>query len=91
MSKKRPCVKKAFETKEAAIVRLAEIALNKTVTGKKPVRSYRCPFCKNWHLTSIPRNQFKKKSPATTPTQLSKDRIHQLAAHIIKKKRWDKE
>ncbi|BAO20642.1 hypothetical protein [Pseudomonas phage PPpW-3] len=48
------CRKEAFRTQEDADQALARIAahLERNQNNKVPTRTYQCPCCKNWHLTS---------------------------------------
>ena len=53
--------KKRFPDQIAAKLALATIARHgdddPATGGKKPVRSYKCEFCKGHHLTSQPKNE----------------------------------
>lgn len=48
----RSCGKRRFDDRIAADLTLAFIRSQGRVRGKEPVRSYRCPECDGWHLTS---------------------------------------
>lgn len=57
--------KKIFVGREEALQRLQEIqqevmALPPEERGKWPIRAYRCADCRQWHLTAIPRQKWKK-------------------------------
>lgn len=45
------CEKKSFINKEEAVKRIEEIK-SQEGKNKKPIRSYRCEKCGNFHLTS---------------------------------------
>ncbi len=45
------CVKKSFLTKEEAVNKIAKIQKEEG-DNKKPIRSYKCDKCGNYHLTS---------------------------------------
>lgn len=46
-----PCKKITYLNKKDANTVLAQIATTNQ-THKKPIRSYECPLCSGWHLTS---------------------------------------
>ncbi|MDN5914616.1 MAG: hypothetical protein L0I76_05830 [Pseudonocardia sp.] len=48
----RSCGKRRYEDRIAADLSLALIRRHGRVRGKDPVRSYLCPSCDGWHLTS---------------------------------------
>lgn len=48
----RSCGKRRYGDRIAADLSLALIRSRGRVRGKDPVRSYRCPICEGWHLTS---------------------------------------
>lgn len=52
---KRPvCARKtAFRNEEMAKHALTRIRVHGDEREKTPVRSYECPFCAKWHLTSM--------------------------------------
>jgi hypothetical protein len=45
----------AFDKEEEAQSFLDREAHRNRVTGQTPIRSYRCPRCHRWHVTSKPR------------------------------------
>lgn len=60
-----PCKDKAgFKSKAEAVTRLraieTEVALSENPKTKRPKRVYRCPECKQFHLTSITRKKWLK-------------------------------
>lgn len=62
MAKRKPCRrsgKHKFPSHEAAMVRAARI-LSKPTSRATFLRSYRCPFCDQWHLTS---QELKQSTP----------------------------
>lgn len=48
----RSCGKRRFPDRIAADLSLALIRAQGRARGKDPVRSYPCPDCDGWHLTS---------------------------------------
>lgn len=54
------CPKMYWPTQKAAKEALKKIRESKG-DHKKPIRTYECPFCSGWHLTSIPMEIFKSK------------------------------
>lgn len=44
--------KRRFRDRIAAEMAIQRIATRGVVTDKDPVRAYRCPDCRGWHLTS---------------------------------------
>jgi hypothetical protein len=46
------CAKRAYRDEIAAKVAMARIAQVGEAREKAPARSYRCPRCHRWHLTS---------------------------------------
>lgn len=50
------CSKRRYRTRVDALLHLAKIEGNVRRHGqsnKAPVRAYRCPNCRGWHLTSM--------------------------------------
>ena len=45
------CTKQKFGSEIEADMQLEEIRLRK-IRDNTPIRSYRCPMCRSWHLTS---------------------------------------
>ncbi len=84
----KECAKKSYLTKEEAIKKIADI---KSEDGdhKKPIRSYRCDKCGNFHLTSWSKKT--KKKIANYKIINKERRIESLAKYWIKKKGWDNE
>lgn len=52
--RRRSCGKRWYEDRIAADLALARIRTWGRAMRKDPVRSYRCPGCDGWHLTSVP-------------------------------------
>lgn len=50
----RSCGKRWYGDRIAADLALARIRTWGRAMGKDPVRSYHCPGCDGWHLTSVP-------------------------------------
>lgn len=50
------CKKKSFLTREEAVLRVDEIQHEES-KHRKPIRSYKCPVCGNYHLTSWTKKQ----------------------------------
>ncbi|CAM5606564.1 hypothetical protein SAVIM338S_05530 [Streptomyces avidinii] len=48
------CGKTWFADRIAADLSLARISAHGRASGKEPIRSYLCPRCHGWHLTSAP-------------------------------------
>lgn len=46
------CIKARFTSEDAADDQLQQIARTDGTRPKRPVRSYACPLCGGWHLTS---------------------------------------
>lgn len=75
------CKKKSFATKEEAVLRVNEII--KEGTGdRKPIRSYQCPTCGNFHLTSWSKRQKLEVNRKTLEFQVE---------YYMKKKGWSYE
>lgn len=57
------CQKVSFNSKQEASIRIAEIKQEDSEKNKKPRRSYKCPECGMWHLTSwtIPKKKYVSK------------------------------
>lgn len=55
------CRKNSFSTEKSANKELKRIRSTRG-KNKKPVRSYQCPFCDKWHLTSGEKD-FTEKTP----------------------------
>lgn len=55
------CSKKAYITRKEAKDALKKIRADKS-TSKKPIRSYECPKCSYWHLTSKPLEKFSQEA-----------------------------
>ena len=53
--RRRSCGKRWFDDRIAADLALARIRAWGRAHHKDPVRSYSCPGCGGWHLTSAPR------------------------------------
>lgn len=58
--KEAVCTKRKYLTKQAARDALGQIR-NDPGNHKKPIRSYECPDCSAWHLTSMPIEVWKEK------------------------------
>lgn len=56
---KLTCKKAVFLTKDEARKSLQRIRRRGKKRDKQPIRSYECPECGYWHLTSKPDNRFK--------------------------------
>ena len=54
------CKKKSFDDFISANKRIAEIREDEFISVKKPVRSFECPFCGKYHISSIPESEFSK-------------------------------
>lgn len=54
------CEKKTYATKSLARESLKRIR-EEEGNNKKPIRSYECPYCSGWHLTSIPIEGFEEE------------------------------
>ena len=52
-SKPRPCTKVKFRDRISALLALARMDHARDA-GPAPCRTYRCPHCRTWHLTSQP-------------------------------------
>lgn len=52
--RRRSCGKRWYGDRIAADLALARIRTWGRVMRKDPVRSYHCPGCDGWHLTSVP-------------------------------------
>lgn len=52
--RRRSCSKRYYADRISADLALARIRARGRALGKDPVRSYRCPHCGGWHLTSVP-------------------------------------
>lgn len=48
------CSKVPFASEGEALRRLDELAFTATRRDGLPIRSYRCPSCRSWHLTRRP-------------------------------------
>lgn len=53
--RRRSCGKRWYADRIAADLALARIRAWGRALHKDPVRSYHCPGCDGWHLTSVPR------------------------------------
>ncbi|GLY19727.1 hypothetical protein Kisp01_67410 [Kineosporia sp. NBRC 101677] len=51
--RRRACGKRYFDDRIAADFSLATIRAKGAALQKDPVRSYACPRCHGWHLTSV--------------------------------------
>ncbi len=80
------CDKKTFLTKKEADKRIDEIKSIKDEITKKPVRSYKCEICENYHLTSWTKK--RKKQIENKPKIIQNNRIEALAQYWIKRKGW---
>ncbi len=80
------CEKKSFETKEAAILRVAEIQKEDKGKHRKPLRSYRCDKCGKFHLTSWTKKKKKEVAIKKIINQVSK--LEREAEYYIKKNGW---
>jgi hypothetical protein len=52
--RRRSCGKRWYADRIAADLALALIRARGRALGKDPARSYLCPRCDGWHLTSVP-------------------------------------
>jgi hypothetical protein len=52
--RRRSCGKRWYDDRIAADLALARIRTWGRALSKEPVRSYLCPGCGGWHLTSVP-------------------------------------
>lgn len=79
------CEKKTFLTKEEAVKRIAEIQAEEG-ENRKPIRSYRCEKCGNFHLTSWS----KKAKKVIENKKIIRviNRIEDEAEYWKKKKGW---
>lgn len=50
---RRRCRKRTYYTELRAMIALIEVQKRRG-TGKSEQSVYRCPHCRNWHLTSQP-------------------------------------
>ncbi|MEQ3540054.1 hypothetical protein WHI96_14590 [Pseudonocardia tropica] len=50
--RERSCGKRRFRDRIAADLALARIRCSGAARYRDPVRSYACPVCRGWHLTS---------------------------------------
>ena len=80
------CVKKAYNSKEEAVLKISKIALEPG-NDKKPIRSYKCNDCGKYHLTSWSKN--KKKEIANISEKRKQSKINNQAEYWIKKKGWE--
>jgi len=57
MSAHRACTKKSYPSKIMAdfTVQSCQHKANRNKKKKVPIRSYKCPYCTQWHTTSQPR------------------------------------
>jgi len=55
--RRRSCGKRFYADRISADLSLAVIKARGRVRGKEPIRSYACPRCGGWHLTSAPRRR----------------------------------
>jgi hypothetical protein len=53
------CRKTRYRDELAALFAIDRIANKGRDTGVRPVRAYRCPNCRAWHITSQPNNNSK--------------------------------
>lgn len=51
---RRSCGKRFYADRISADLSLAAIRARGPALSKDPVRSYPCPRCNGWHLTSVP-------------------------------------
>lgn len=79
------CIKKSFITKKDAVNRITEIK-NEEGDNRKPIRSYKCDKCGNYHLTSWSKNAKKKIENIKVNNDIR--RIEDLAEYWKRKKGW---
>ncbi len=84
---KSNCKKATFQTKQEGDDRVKEIQEKDKTKNKKPIRCYKCPDCKLFHLTSITTNTQKKIRliQITEPNA----KYWKLAAPFFKGKDWN--
>ena len=80
------CSKKTFETKAEAVARANEIKQEANKGEKIPVRSYRCPECGKFHLTSI--TKAEKKAIQKRIQNKAENKIQREAEYWMQKKGW---
>lgn len=84
------CKKKAFDTREQALKRIAEI--NSIQINNKRVleNAYKCPLCNLWHLTSWTKAKKKKVEGQITVHKELKKEIKALieVEYWSKRKNW---
>ena len=79
------CIKKSFITKKDAVNRITEIK-NEEGDNRKPIRSYKCDKCGNYHLTSWSKNVKRKIENIKVNNDIR--RIENLAEYWKRKKGW---
>jgi hypothetical protein len=62
----RSCGKTWFIDRIAADLALAKIRSHGVARAKDPLRSYHCPRCHGWHLTSAPARRDHSAAPKAT-------------------------
>ncbi|AZS74843.1 hypothetical protein DDE74_31415 [Streptomyces lydicus] len=62
----RSCGKTWFIDRIAADLALARICSHGVARAKDPLRSYHCPRCHGWHLTSAPARRDHDAAPKIT-------------------------
>lgn len=65
-SRQVSCGKTRFVDRIAADLALARIRAHGRARGKEPIRSYCCPRCHGWHLTSAPPRRNHSAPPKVT-------------------------
>lgn len=55
------CTKKSWGSKIEAELALETIRQRGIVMYKTPIRCYKCPICRRWHLTSSRKREYKPK------------------------------
>jgi uncharacterized protein YlaI len=79
------CKKVKYNSKKEAIIKIEDIKNSKNFkSNKSPIRSYYCPNCKKYHLTSI-----TKQAQKTIAQKNSVERrIEKIANEFIIKNKW---
>jgi hypothetical protein len=76
------CKKKTYLTKAEAVEKIRAIRAEGG-DHKKPIRSYRCPKCDNFHLTSM-----AKKKKQYLDVKIAQGKLQKIVDFWAKKKGW---
>jgi hypothetical protein len=60
------CTKKAYGSEQAARRAMSEMRGRRNRRDRRPVptRAYHCQHCRNWHMTSEPKGDLRKRRSA---------------------------